>query len=204
MKIEAIRARIYCARGLKQLKNRLFSDSFPTRGCGLRLQVRQCGLGQAKELLPLATAREAGMEASAYANSPQTSTTFPAAPQIERRLNQPIPRSLTLAALALSLIGTGCSNFDSRQQYWNQQLAGKLKAATMQQLKSFAANNQHEIHCNGDGISREGSPELTECYLVDARSKGALFNYRGKLFVLMKMTDGQVESHTFTTSTVLY
>ena len=29
--------------------------SFPFRGCGLRLRVRPCGLGQAKELSPLAT-----------------------------------------------------------------------------------------------------------------------------------------------------
>ena len=41
------------------------SCSLTFRGCGLRLRVRQCGLGQAKELSPLATAREAGMGASA-------------------------------------------------------------------------------------------------------------------------------------------
>ncbi len=37
--------------------------SFPCRGCGLRLQVRKCGVGQAKELSPLAIAREVGMGA---------------------------------------------------------------------------------------------------------------------------------------------
>ena len=113
-------------------------------------------------------------------------------------------RSLTATCIAAALLSTGCSNFDSRQQYWNQQLADKLKAAPLHRLKSFAAANGHELHCNGDGISREGTPDLNECYLVDAKSKGALFNYRGKLFVMMTMTDGRVASHTFTTSTVLY
>ena len=37
--------------------------SFPFRGCGLRLQLRQCGVGQAKVLSPLAIACEAGMGA---------------------------------------------------------------------------------------------------------------------------------------------
>ena len=119
-------------------------------------------------------------------------------------MNQPARRNLTAVCMAAALLSTACSNFDSREQYWNQQLAGKLKAATMQQLKSAAANNQHEIHCNGDGISREGAPDLSECYLVDAKSKGALFNYRGKLFVMMKMTNGRVGAHTFTTTVVLY
>ena len=39
--------------------------SFPCRGCSLRLQVRLRGLGQAKELSPLATSTEAGMGARA-------------------------------------------------------------------------------------------------------------------------------------------
>ena len=39
-------------------------------------------------------------------------------------------------------------------------------------------------------------------YLVDAKSKGALCNSRGRLFVMMKMTDGRVEAHTFTTTVV--
>ena len=60
------------------------------------------------------------------------------------------------------------------------------------------------MHYNGDGISREGAPVISACYLVDAKSKGELLNYRGKLFVVIKMTDGRVESHAFTTTVVLY
>ena len=74
----------------------------------------------------------------------------------------------------------------------------------MYRLNSFAAANGHDLNCNGDGISREGAPDLSECDLVDSRSKGALFNYRGKLFVMIKMVDGKVASHSFSTSTVLY
>ena len=121
-------------------------------------------------------------------------------------MNQPARRNLTAVCMAAALLSTGCSNFDSRQRYWDEQLAGKLKAAPLYRLKSFAAADGHELHCNGDGISNEGAPDLSECYLVDAESKGALFNYRGKLFVMMTMTmtDGRVESHTFSTSMVLY
>ena len=78
-------------------------------------------------------------------------------------MNQPTRRNLTAVCMAAALLSTACSNFDSREQYWNQQLAGKLKAATLQQLKSFAAANGHELHCNGVGISREGEPDLSEC-----------------------------------------
>ncbi len=111
---------------------------------------------------------------------------------------------LLIACISVALLISGCSNFDRRQRYWDEQLAGKLKAAPLYRLKSFAAANGHELNCNGDGVSREGAPDLSECYIFDSRSKGALFNYRGQLFVMIKMGKGLVESHTFTTSTVLY
>lgn len=111
---------------------------------------------------------------------------------------------LLIACISAALLISGCSNFDRRQRYWDEQLAGKLKAAPLYRLKSFAQANGHQLTCDGDGVSREGTPDLSECYFVDSRSKGALFNYRGKLFVMIKMSNGQVKSHTFTTSTVLY
>ena len=109
---------------------------------------------------------------------------------------------LLTALLAVATLTAGCSNFSQRQRYWDQQLAGQLKGATEERLKSFAAANQHELNCNG--IGGEGVPEPRECYLIDSKSKGALINYRGRLFVMMKMSGGRVVSHTFETTTVLY
>ena len=74
----------------------------------------------------------------------------------------------------------------------------------MYRLNSFAAANGHDLNCNGDGISREGAADLSERYIVDSRSKGALINYLGRLFVTMKMVDGKVASYTINTSAVLY
>jgi hypothetical protein len=84
---------------------------------------------------------------------------------------------------AFALLCTGCSNFDSRERYWVQQFSGGLKAAP----------RRDDVRV---------SPSL--CYLIDAKSKGALLNYRGKLFVQMEMRDFRVVSYTFETSTVLY
>lgn len=109
---------------------------------------------------------------------------------------------LLLACIAAAALSAGCSNFDSRQRYWDQQLAGKLKAAIARQVEQFANANGHEVHCSAYRI--ESDPGAAECYIVDARSKGALINYRGKLFVMMKMVNGKLASHTFSTSTVLY
>lgn len=109
---------------------------------------------------------------------------------------------LASAIFATALLCTACSNFDSRQRYWEEQLAGKLKVATAQQVKSFANANGHEVHCAEYEI--ESDPGAAECYIVDSRSKGALINYRGKLFVMMKMVNGKVASYTFSISTVLY
>lgn len=90
-------------------------------------------------------------------------------------MKQPTRRSVTAASIAFALLCTGCSNFNSRQRFWDQQLMGKLKAAPKDRLESFAAANGHELHCNGG--SGQGSLPVSECYLVDANSKGALFNY---------------------------
>ena len=144
------------------------------------------------------------MGASARATPVTAQVPLTATPKVARLAANSFHRSLALITIAFGLLSTGCSNFDSRQRYWDQQLAGKLKAAPLYRLKSFAAANGHELNCNGDGISREGAPDLSECDLVDSRSKGALFNYRGKLFVMIKMVDGKVASHSFSTSTVLY
>ncbi len=103
---------------------------------------------------------------------------------------------------AFALLCTGCSNFDSRERYWVQQFSGGLKAAPRDRLESFAAANGHQMHCNTSRDDVRVSPSL--CYLVDAKSKGALLNYRGKLFVQMEMRDFRVVSYTFETSTVLY
>ena len=121
---------------------------------------------------------------------------------IHRFTTQPTRLGLLSALLAVATLTAGCSNFSQRQRYWDQQLAGPLKSATEERLKSFAAANQHELNCNG--IGGEGVPEPRECYLVDSKSKGALINHRGRLFVMMKMSGGRVASHTFETSTVLY
>ena len=125
---------------------------------------------------------------------------------INRSTTLPARLAWPTALLAVATLTAGCSNFGQRQRYWNQQLAGPLKGATEQRLKSFAAANQHELNCNGNGngSSGEGAPELSECYLVDSNSKGALINHRGRLFVMMLMSGGRVVSHTFETSTVLY
>ena len=123
---------------------------------------------------------------------------------INRCTTLPARLAWLTALLAVATLTTGCSNFSQRQRYWNQQLAGPLRGATHERLKSFAAANQHELNCNGNGSGGEGAPELSECYLVDSKSKGALINYRGRLFVMMKMSGGRVVSHTFETSTVLY
>jgi hypothetical protein len=103
---------------------------------------------------------------------------------------------------AFALLCTGCSNFDSRERYWVQQFSGGLKSAPRARLESFAAANGHEMHCNTSRDDVWVSPSL--CYLIDAKSKGALLNYRGKLFVHMEMRDFRVVSYTFETSTVLY
>ena len=123
---------------------------------------------------------------------------------INRSTTLPARLALLTALLAVTILTSGCSNFDQRQSYWNQQLAGQIKGATKERLTSFAAANQHELNCNGNGSSGEGAPELSECYLVDSKSKGALINHRGRLFVMMQMSGGRVVSHTFETSTVLY
>ena len=121
---------------------------------------------------------------------------------INRSTTLPARLALLPALLAVATPTAGCSNFGQRQRYWNQQLAGPLKGATQERLKSFAAANQHEMNCNGGG--GEGAPELSECYLIDSKSKGALVNHRGRLFVVMKMNGGRVVSHTIKTLTVLY
>ena len=106
------------------------------------------------------------------------------------------------ALLAAASLTAGCSNFSQRERYWNQQLAGPLKGADVYTIKSFAAANEHEVNC--DGGSGEGAAPVTECYYVDSKSKGALLNYRGRLFVMIKMSDGRASYHTFTKTTVLY
>ena len=112
---------------------------------------------------------------------------------------------LLFCLLVAATLSTGCSNFSQRERYWNQQLAGPLKGADTYMLKSFAAANGHEVHCDGGGGGgADGSAPVSECYYVDAKSKGALLNYRGRLFVMIKMTDGRADHHTFTTTTVLY
>ena len=111
-------------------------------------------------------------------------------------------RSCLIAMLIGVVLTGGCSNFGQRERYWNQQLAGALKGADVYTLKSFAAANGHEVHCDGGG--GQGSDPVSECYFVDAKSKGALLNYRGRLFVMIKMTDGRANYHTFTKTTVLY
>jgi hypothetical protein len=103
---------------------------------------------------------------------------------------------------AFALLCAGCSNFDSRERYWVQQFSGGLKAAPRARLESFAATNGHQMYCNTSRDDVRVSPSL--CYLIDAKSKGALLNYRGKLFVQMEMRDFRVVSVTFETSTVLY
>ena len=125
---------------------------------------------------------------------------------INRSTTLPARLALLTALLSVTILTSGCSDFDQRQSYWNQQLAGQLKGATKERLTSFAAANQHELNCNGIGnrSGGEGVPEPRECYLVDSKSKGALINHRGRLFVMMQMSGGRVVSHTFETSTVMY
>ena len=113
-----------------------------------------------------------------------------------------IRRSSFIAMLVAVALNAGCSNFGQRERYWNQQLAGPLKGADVYTLKSFAAANGHELNCDGGG--GQGSDPVSECYFVDANSKGALLNYRGRLFVMIKMADGRAGYHSFTKTTVLY
>ena len=108
-----------------------------------------------------------------------------------------------IALIAVVALAANWSNFSQRERYWNEQLAGPLKGATSAKLEAFGAANGHETHCFG-GVTAEGVPLPSECYFVDSKSKGALLNYRGQLFVMMKMTDGRVDSHTFTRTTVLF
>lgn len=103
---------------------------------------------------------------------------------------------------AFALLCPVCSNFDSRERYWVQQFSGGLKAAHWDRLESFVAANGHQMHCDTQRNDVLVSP--SSCYLVDKKSKGALFNYRGKLWVWMEMRDFRVVSYTFETSTVLY
>ena len=106
------------------------------------------------------------------------------------------------AVLAASAVTAGCSNFSQRERYWNQQLAGPLKGADTYTIKSFAVANGHEVHCDGGG--GQGADPVSECYYIDAKSKGALLNHRGRLFVMIKMTAGRVDSHTFTRTAVWF
>jgi hypothetical protein len=98
--------------------------------------------------------------------------------------------ALLLIAMSLS----GCSNFDARKKYWDQTMATALKGATRAQLKSFAASQGHEAYI----LDGAGS------YLVDNQSKGALWNSRGRLFVMFLMDEDRVASHWFETTVVLY
>jgi hypothetical protein len=99
---------------------------------------------------------------------------------------------IPFAFIVMSL--TGCSNFDARKKYWDQAMATNLKGATRVQLKSFAESNGHEAYI----IAGAGS------YLVDRQSKGALWNSRGRLFVMFLFDEDRVSSHWFETSLVLY
>jgi hypothetical protein len=104
---------------------------------------------------------------------------------------------LPVGLLYIVSLGT-CSNFDERKRYWDRELATKLKGANSSQLKAFAASNRHEIHCS------DKDSEYGECYFVDARSKGALFNSRGRLFVMISMTNDRATTHSYQTSLVLH
>lgn len=103
-----------------------------------------------------------------------------------------------LTGAVILMLCTGCSNFDERRRYWDQQLSTALKEATTDQLKAFASSKGHELNCSAS------ESEYAECYIVDSKSKGALWNDRGRLFVMMKMSRNRVVSHTFDTSLVLY
>ena len=111
-------------------------------------------------------------------------------------------RNCLMLLLIAAAITAGCSNFSQREGYWNQQMAGALKAASVASLKSFGAANGHETHCNGGG--GQGAEAVSECYFVDAKSKGALLNYRGRLFVVIQISDGLAGYHTFSKTTVLF
>ena len=113
-------------------------------------------------------------------------------------------RRLDIGVIAL-IVGVAfyatSSNFSGRERYWNQQLAGPLKGANIAKLKSFGAANGHETHCSG-GVTAEGVPLPTECYFVDAKSKGGLFNSQGRLFVMIETIDGRAAKHRFEISNV--
>ena len=112
------------------------------------------------------------MGASAGAILVTAHAPFTATPEVARLAANSFHRSLALITIAFGLLCTGCSNFDSRQRYWDEQLAGKPKAAPLYRLTSFAAANGHELSCNSDGISREGAADLSECYIVDSLRDG--------------------------------
>lgn len=73
-------------------------------------------------------------------------------------------------------------------------MATTLKGATRAQLKSFAYSEGHEPYIF-DGV---GS------YIIDQKSKGAMWNSRGRLFVMFLMNEDRVASHWFETTLVLY
>ena len=87
--------------------------SFPRWGCGLWLRVRRCGLGQAKELSPLATARGAGMGARAIQKAVLHLPPPPPSPKRGgslsdlKKITMNFHRSIT--ALAFLLLITGCA-----------------------------------------------------------------------------------------------
>ena len=105
IKTGAACARIYWLKCLKHIENTLFSCPFPSRG-------------------------KVGMGASVSANLPK-SPILSTQSATEHDGTEPIPRGLTAAALASALACTGCSNFNSRERYWDDQLADKLKAAPL-------------------------------------------------------------------------